>query len=98
MGEGVTSLKAGDRIAAIAELTKLGGYAELVVVRESRANVVPDAVDIPDCDRSAAAFRHGPLDGCRVRAAGGRERPGDGGHGRALHVHHPAGDGGRGPE
>ena len=55
VGEGVTSLKAGDRIAAITELTKLGGYAELVVVRESRANVVPDEVAFPT---ATAVRRH----------------------------------------
>ena len=55
VGEGVTSLRAGDRIAAIAELTRLGGYAELVVVRESRANVVPDEVDFPT---ATAVRRH----------------------------------------
>ena len=47
VGEGVTSLKAGDRVAAITELASFGGYAELAVVRESRANVVPDGVDFP---------------------------------------------------
>ena len=47
VGEGVTSLKAGDRVAAITELATFGGYAELAVVRESRANVVPDGVDFP---------------------------------------------------
>ncbi len=55
VGEGVTSLKPGDRVAAIAELTRLGGYAELVVVRESRANVVPDEVDFPT---ATAVRRH----------------------------------------
>ncbi|MDE2837694.1 MAG: zinc-binding dehydrogenase [Chloroflexota bacterium] len=47
VGEGVKGLKAGDRVAAITELATFGGYAELAVVRESRANVVPDGVDFP---------------------------------------------------
>ena len=47
VGEGVTSVKAGDRVAAITELSTLGGYAELAVVRESRVALVPDAVDFP---------------------------------------------------
>ena len=55
VGEGVASLKPGDRVAAITELARLGGYAELVVVRESRANVVPDGVDFPT---AAVVRRH----------------------------------------
>ena len=47
VGEGVTSVKPGDRVAAITELSTLGGYAELAVVRESRVALVPDAVDFP---------------------------------------------------
>ena len=47
VGEGVTSFKPGDRVAAITELSTLGGYAELAVVRESRVALVPDAVDFP---------------------------------------------------
>ena len=47
VGEGVTSVKTGDRVAAITELSTLGGYAELAVVRESRVALVPDAVDFP---------------------------------------------------
>lgn len=47
VGEGVTSVKAGDRVAAITELSTMGGYAELAVVRESRVALVPDAVDFP---------------------------------------------------
>ena len=47
VGEGVTSVKAGDRVTAITELSTLGGYAELAVVRESRVALVPDAVDFP---------------------------------------------------
>lgn len=47
VGEGVTSFKAGDRVAGITELTTFGGYAELVVLRESRVSLVPDGVDFP---------------------------------------------------
>ncbi len=47
VGEGVTSVKAGDRVAAITELSTLGGYAELAVVRESRVALVPEALDFP---------------------------------------------------
>ena len=47
VGEGVTSLKVGDRVAGTAALTSFGGYAELVVLRESRAGLVPDEVDFP---------------------------------------------------
>lgn len=47
VGEGVTSFKPGDRVAAITELTTFGGYAELAVVRESRVTLVPDGVDFP---------------------------------------------------
>ncbi len=47
VGEGVTSLKVGDRVAGVASIPSFGGYAELAVVRESRANVIPDKVDFP---------------------------------------------------
>ena len=47
VGEGVTLLKVGDRVAGTTTLPTFGGYAELVVVRESRAGLIPDGVDFP---------------------------------------------------
>ncbi len=47
VGEGVTSLRVGDRVGGTAALATFGGYAELVVLRESRAGLVPDGVDFP---------------------------------------------------
>ena len=47
VGEGVASLKIGDRVAGTTTLATFGGYAELVVLRESRVSVVPDGVDFP---------------------------------------------------
>lgn len=47
VGEGVTALKTGDRVAGTATLSAFGGYAELVVLRESRVGVIPDEVDFP---------------------------------------------------
>ena len=47
VGEDVTSLKVGDRVAGAASITTFGGYAELAVLRESRANIIPDGVDFP---------------------------------------------------
>ena len=58
VGEGVTSVKAGDRVAAITELSTLGGYAELAVVRESRVALVPGAESTsrrrPSCGGTSA--------------------------------------------
>ncbi len=47
VGEGVTSLKIGDRVAGATGIPAFGGYAELAVVRESRANLIPSEVDFP---------------------------------------------------
>ena len=55
VGEGVTSLKVGDRVAGTTTLATFGGYAELVVVRESRAGLIPDGVDFPT---ATAVRRH----------------------------------------
>lgn len=42
VGEGVTSLKVGQRVAA---LTRFGGYAEYAVTKEAGVAVIPDSVD-----------------------------------------------------
>ena len=55
VGEGVTSLRVGDRVAGTAALATFGGYAELVVLRESRTGLVPDGVDFPT---ATAVRRH----------------------------------------
>lgn len=47
VGEGVTSFKAGDRVAGTSTLTAFGGYAELIALSESRVGLVPDGVDFP---------------------------------------------------
>ncbi len=47
VGEDVTSLRVGDRVAGTTAPPAFGGYAELAVVRASRAHLVPDEIDFP---------------------------------------------------
>ena len=45
VGDGVATLKIGDHVAASTGIPSFGGYAEFVLARESRANLIPDGVD-----------------------------------------------------
>ena len=67
VGEGVTSLKVGDRVAGTTTLVTFGGYAELVVLRESRVSLVPGEVDFPT---ATVVRRHFGMAHSQVEAAG----------------------------
>lgn len=67
VGEGVTSFEIGDRVAGTTTLATFGGYAELVVLRESRISLVPDGVDFP---AATVVRRHFGMAHSQVEAAG----------------------------
>ena len=67
VGEGVTSFEVGDRVAGTTTLATFGGYAELVVLRESRISLVPDEVDFPT---ATVVRRHFGMAHSQVEAAG----------------------------
>ena len=66
-GEGVTSFEVGDRVAGTTTLATFGGYAELVVLRESRMSLVPDGVGFPT---ATVVRRHFGMAHSQVEAAG----------------------------
>jgi NADPH2:quinone reductase len=72
VGEGVTTLKPGDRVAGMINPMRNGAYAEKIVAPAAAFVVIPDGLDLVD----AAALPMGALTGIQLIELGVKAKPG----------------------
>ena len=72
VGEGVTALKVGDRVAGMINPMRDGAYAEKIVAPAAALVAIPDGLDLVD----AAALPMGTLTGIQLVELGTKAKPG----------------------